>query len=217
MSTDPVNQPIKPSVSPAFQTDLVARSLHLMDPQRTALVVIDVQQKLIPLVANHAGIVHNINRLLRGAKLLQVQTLLTEQYPQGLGPTILQVRELVTGCTEKSMFSCRQLVQQFSAWQELGIEHLVLVGIETHVCVQQSCLDLLAQGFAVQVIVDAVGARQSLDHRIALQRMASLGATLTTTEAALFEWCVDSTNPNFRAISQLVKESAPPFPESHCP
>lgn len=196
---------------------MTTRSLHLMDPQRTGLVIIDVQQKLIPLIANQTGIVHNVSRLIRGAKLLQVATLMTEQYPQGLGATLPNLRELVASCAEKSMFSCRQLAQQFADWQEQGIEHLVLAGIETHVCVQQTCLDLLAQGFAVHVAVDAVSARQSLDHRVALQRMASVGATWTTTEATLFEWCVDSAHPQFRAISQLIKESAPPFPESHCP
>ena len=97
----------------------------------------------------------------------------------------------------------------FDGLSESGIYNLLLCGIESHVCVAQSALDLLAQGFNVFVCVDAIGARSAVDHRVAIRRLENSGVTLTTTEAALFEWCEKAGSKNFKQISKLVQQTKP--------
>lgn len=180
-----------------------------MNPDDTALLVIDVQERLAPVVGDSERMVWNCGRLLRGAAALGVATAATEQYPEKLGPTVPELAEQLTGASPKRMFSCRECDGLLDAWQAAGRHRVLLAGIETHVCVQQTALDLLSAGFRVYLAVDAAGSRNPLDHQTALQRMTAAGVTPTTTEAALFEWCVDSTADAFKAISGLAKESAP--------
>ena len=190
------------------------RSPLLMNRNDTALIVIDVQEKLLPLVRDHQRIVWNISRLLSGAGTLGVQVIGTEQYPQGLGNTIESIAGPLRSLSrqsvaEKTMFSCRECASIFSTFSEHGVCNILLCGIETHVCVAQTALDLVATGFNVFVCVDAVGTRNELDHSTALRRLENCGVTPTTTEAALFEWCEDSKNDEFKAISKLVRETEP--------
>ena len=110
---------------------------------------------------------------------------------------------------KRQAFSCGECGEIFTAWRDKGIWKVLVCGIETHVCVGQTVHDLLGEGFRVYVAADAVAARGHFDHDIALRRMDSSGATLTTTEAALFEWCSAAGTPEFKQISQLVKESPP--------
>jgi nicotinamidase-related amidase len=185
------------------------RSNQLMNASNSALLVIDVQEKLIPLICNHRKVVWNIGRLIDAAKLLGVRVLVTEQYPKGLGHTITELRERLSVTPEKSMFSCRECAELFAPLKADGIDNLLLVGIETHVCVQQTALDLLAQGFNVFLAIDAMGSRFELDYLTAIERMKGCGATATTSEAAMFEWCESAANPQFKQISQLVRQAAP--------
>ncbi len=110
---------------------------------------------------------------------------------------------------EKLMFSCRECDSVFMELSDSGVHKLLVVGIESHVCVLQSVLDLLASGFSVYVGVDAVGSRCKQDHRTAIRRMESSGAALVTTETALFEWCEVAGTSEFKTISRLVQESEP--------
>lgn len=190
-------------------SQMPSRSNQLMNASNSALLVIDVQEKLIPLVVNHRRLVWNIGRLLDAAKLLGVRVLATEQYPKGLGPTVAELRGGLATAPEKSLFSCRECTGLFAPLQAEGIDNLLLVGIETHVCVQQTALDLLAQGFNVFLAVDAVGSRFELDQATAIERMKACGTIATTTEAAIFEWCESSAHPQFKQISQLVRQPAP--------
>lgn len=185
------------------------RSPELMTPQDTALLVIDVQEKLVPHIHNHPRVVWNVRRLVDGAKILGVPVLATEQYPKGLGPTVSPLREKLGPLPEKLMFSCRECWHLFADLPNQERHRILVCGIETHVCVQQTVLDLLAQGWRVYVAVDAVSSRYPLDHEIALRRMELAGAVLTTTEAALFEWCVQAGTPQFKQISQLARELPP--------
>jgi nicotinamidase-related amidase len=185
------------------------RSNQLMNAGNSALLVIDVQEKLLPLIPNHRRIVWNIGRLLDAAKLLGVRSLATEQYPKGLGATVAELRERLPEPPEKSMFSCRECSALFAPLRDEGIDNVLLVGIEAHVCVQQTALDLLAQGFNVFLAVDAIGSRIELDYSIAIERMKGSGATATTTESVLFEWCESSANPQFKLISQMVRQQPP--------
>jgi isochorismate hydrolase len=110
---------------------------------------------------------------------------------------------------EKRAFSCLGSSEIVAELERQPVAKWLVVGIETHVCVQQTVLDLLAAGFRVYIAIDAVGSRDATDHRTALARMDGAGATLTTTEAALFEWCQTSEAPQFKRISQMIKQTPP--------
>lgn len=180
-----------------------------MSRDDSALLVVDVQDKLVRLIPGHERLVWNIRRLIDGAKILDVPVAATEQYPKGLGPTTAELAERLGEIPAKLAFSCGGCPDIFAGFQDQGIHKILVAGIETHVCIQQSVFDLLAEGFSVYVAVDATGSRFSIDSETALRRMDSAGATLTTAEAALFEWCDVAGTPEFKQISALVQEQQP--------
>ncbi len=135
-----------------------------MTPRDTGLLVVDVQQKLAPLIQGHERIEWNIRRLLDAARLFEMQVLATEQYPQGLGPTVPSIAERLTEVAEKTRFSCGACGLLFEGLLANGIRKLLVCGIETHVCVQQTSLDLITAGFEVYLAADAVGSRFAIDH-----------------------------------------------------
>lgn len=188
---------------------MLPRSPDLMSADDTALLVVDVQERLIRLIPGHARLIWNIRRLIDGARILELPVAATEQYPQGLGPTVAELAGRLGQIPSKLTFSCGGCPDLIAGLEERGVSKFCVAGIEAHVCIQQTVLDLLAHGLRVYVVADAVGARFDVDYQIALRRMDSAGATLTTTEAALFEWCQQSGTPQFKQISQLVRETAP--------
>jgi nicotinamidase-related amidase len=191
-------------------SNTLLRSPELMNRDDSALLVVDMQAKLLPLIPGHQRLIWNVRRLIDGAKILNVATAATEQYPKGLGPTTPELASLLGTIPSKTAFSSCECGEIFTAWRDRGIWKILVCGIETHVCVGQTVHDLLGEGFRAYVPADAVGARGAIDHEISLRRMDSAGATLTTTEAALFEWCGRAGSPEFKQISQLVKEAPPP-------
>jgi nicotinamidase-related amidase len=188
---------------------VAARSPELMSRHDTALLVVDVQTRLLEAMAPPPTLVWNIRRLIDGAQALGLPVAATEQYPRGLGSTTRELAERLGEIPAKLMFSCRECGGLFEPWRDQGVYKILVVGIETHVCVQQTVLDLLAVGFRAYVAVDAVDSRFAPDREIALRRMESAGATLTTTEAALFEWCEVAGTAEFKTISALVRETSP--------
>lgn len=197
------------SSSPANQLPPLPRSPELMSRSDTALLVVDVQDKLVSLLPDHARLTWNIRRLLDGAKLLGVPAAATEQYPQGLGATTSELAQRLDPIPAKLRFSCGECAGLFAEGGPLDAFKILVAGIEAHVCVQQTVFDLLASGRRVYLAVDAIGSRHRIDYDIALRRMESAGATLTTTEAALFEWCEVAGTPEFKEISRLVREGPP--------
>ena len=187
------------------------RSPELMSRGDTALLVVDVQEKLVPAIAGQARVVWNVRRLVDGAKILGLPVVgHASSIRKGLGPTVAELAERLGPVPSKLTFSCGgcpELV--FEDLRDRGIHKILVCGIEAHVCVQQTVLDLLADGWRVYVAVDAVGSRFEVDCRTALGRMDSAGATLTTTEAALFEWCEVAGTPEFKQISRLAREAGP--------
>jgi nicotinamidase-related amidase len=204
-----MNTPETPASAAANNNDPLARSPELMSPADTSLLVVDVQEKLMRLIPGAATIVWNIRRLLDGARILQVPVLASEQYPQGLGPTVPQLAGLIGNIPGKVAFSCLGCAEVAAALDSDERPKVLLAGIEAHVCIQQTALDLLWAGHRVYLAVDAIGARFARDYEIALRRMESSGVTLTTTEAALFEWCQAAGTSQFKQISALVRESPP--------
>jgi nicotinamidase-related amidase len=187
----------------------LSRSPELMSPEDTALLVVDVQEKLMPLIPDSKRIVWNLRRLLDGAEAVGLRVLATEQYPQGLGPTVAELATRLGKIPSKLTFSCGGCEPFATALEALGASKVMVSGIEAHVCVQQTVLDLLASGYRVYIPVDAVGSRYAVDYETGLRRMESAGAMLTTTEAALFEWCQVAGTPPFKTISALVREKPP--------
>jgi nicotinamidase-related amidase len=190
------------------------RSQYLMNCHDTALLIVDFQEKLVPLIQDHQRVQWNIQRLIEGAHTLGVRIVATEQYPQGLGKTVPIVLDAlknagVADLPAKTMFSCRQCRDAIASLRVSGIQKILIAGIETHVCVAQTGFDLLAEGFSIYLAVDAVGSRHAKDHQIAIGRLENAGATPTTTEAALFEWCETADNVGFKRISQLIRQSSP--------
>jgi nicotinamidase-related amidase len=187
----------------------MAPSPELMSREDTAVLVVDVQQKLIELIPDGPRVVWNIRRLLDAAALFGIPTPGTEQYPQGLGPTVPELAGRLGALPGKTRFSCAACAGTLQDWLAAGRNKVLAVGIEAHVCVQQTVLDLLAAGFRTYVAADAVGSRDPFDREIAVRRLESSGATITTTEAAMFEWCGDSQDPAFKRLSALVRENPP--------
>jgi len=190
------------------------RSAQLINPDDTALVVIDMQEKLLPVVSQNEQILANVERLLSTAEILSVPVVATEQYPKGLGPTVTSLSEVIVrtnaewssaGLPAKTMFSCRECESAFKPLQSNGVKNLLLCGIETHVCIAQTALDMIAAGFNVQLCVDAMGSRFPLDHEVAIRRMEAEGCSITTTEAAMFELCEKAGNDAFKAIAKLLR------------
>jgi len=178
-----------------------------MSRGETALLVVDVQEKMMPAIADNARVVWNVRRLIDGAKILGLPVVGTEQYPKGLGATVAKLAERLGPMPSKLTFSCGGCPELFEDLRARGICKILVCGVEAHVCVAQSVLDLLADGWRTYVAVDAVGSRFELDYRTALGRMDSAGATLTTTEAALFEWCQAAGTAEFKQISRLARET----------
>jgi nicotinamidase-related amidase len=174
--------------------------------QHGALLVVDVQEKLLEHIQDREGVIANSLRLVKGAKHLHMPVWATEQYPKGLGPTIAPIAELIPQRPAKTTFHCCAVPQLLEQLYGRQIRHVTLVGIEAHVCVAQTALELLGLGFRVQVPADAVGSRHKIDWEFALRRIEHAGASVSTTEAVLFEWTERSDRPEFKAISALVKE-----------
>jgi nicotinamidase-related amidase len=173
--------------------------MSLLDRQRAALLVIDVQEGFRPY-ERFAAVAAATSKLVEGARLLGVPILVSEQYPKGLGSTAPEVGLDGEPRIEKTVFSAAR-----AGGFDLGNAEQVLVcGIETHVCVSQTVHDLLEDGFEVHVAADAVASRHELDDIRALARMERAGAIVTTVEAALFELLERAGTPEFKAVQKLV-------------
>jgi nicotinamidase-related amidase len=177
-----------------------------MSPADTALLVVDVQVKLVPSILDHAALIRNLVFLVDTAKMLGLPVQATEQYPKGLGPTVAELAERIPERPEKVAFSCCAIPGVIELLDREARPKVVLTGIETHVCILQSALDLLQRDFRVYVPIDAMGSRAKVDHDVALKRMEQAGAILTTTESAAFEWVGSSAVPQFKEFSRMVQE-----------
>ena len=172
----------------------------------TGLLVIDVQDKLLPLIPDTPILVANIAFLIDAARLLNMPVQATEQYPRGLGSTVNVLAQRLPDRPDKVAFSCCAIPAVVETLHREARPKVVLAGIETHVCVLQTALDLLALDFRVYLPIDAVAARYRIDHDVALHRLEQAGAILTTSEGCVFEWMGTSSHPRFKEISRLVQE-----------
>jgi len=195
--------------------------MALLDATRSILVVIDLQGKLVNMVHRPAQVLEASRRLMRLADLFAVPVVLTEQYPKGIGPTEASIRATFDGLAtptfflEKTAFGCcgdagfEDLLRQARPGLAPARRQIVVAGIEAHVCVLQTVLELLAAGQEVHVAWDAVSGRGEEYRRHALDRMAAAGAVLTNHESVAFEWARDKNHPSFKALNALMKEGQP--------
>ncbi len=184
--------------------------VNFLEAQSAVLVVVDVQEKVLATVTSSPGerIIDRIGRLIRAARILDVPVLHTEQYPKGLGPTDGHVkRSLPAGSHPivKSTCSCWRDEAFRIALQRTEREHVVLAGLEAHVCIQQTALDLLRVDYVPFVAADAVGSRCETDFQRALERMRRAGAEVSTAEALIFELVERCDHPKFRDILKVIK------------
>ena len=176
--------------------------MPLLAAKNAMLVVIDFQAKLMPAIHDGEAVLLNAGRLAEAARLLDVPRVLTEQYPRGLGATVSALAEVAPAITKMSFDACAE-----PAFLEAvaGDQELVICGCEAHVCVGQTVLTLLEHRRRVVVVADAIGSRVPQSREIALQRMASHGAEIVTTEMVLFEWLRSAEHPQFRTVSKLIR------------
>ena len=173
----------------------------------TVLVIIDVQGKLANLMEYRELLVANISRLIRAANLLEIPIIATEQRPDKLGPTVPDLAMLMSNVTpiKKESFSCAGNNEFLEVLSALNQGQIILAGIETHVCVYQTAVDLIESDYQVHVVADAVCSRNALNHKYGLDRMKSEGAILSTTEIALFECIRTASDARFRTMIEIVK------------
>ncbi len=180
----------------------------MLSTDNTILLVIDIQGKLAQIIHEKDAVVANTERMIKGAQILGIPVLWTEQVPEKLGPTVPEIAVLLANAGQpigKASFSCCGVVPFMESLKVLGRKQILVTGIETHICVYQTTLDLLNLDYEVQIIADAVSSRTSENKAVALERMKDAGATLTSTEMALFELLRVADGDKFRAISKLVK------------
>jgi nicotinamidase-related amidase len=180
--------------------------IPVLTAKDSLLVVIDVQGKLAEAMCDREELFENICRLAKSAKLLDIPILVTEQLPDKLGPTRKEIADPLAGAPfiTKSSFSCCGEPKFIEALKSSGKKQVVLCGIEAHICVTQTALELLTQGFAVYLVADAVSSRSPNSKQLAIERMRHHGAEIITTEMALFEWLRDAAHPSFREVRKLL-------------
>ncbi len=174
---------------------------------RTGLLAVDLQERLLPAMNERERVVANARRLILGAALMRLPFWVTEQYPKGLGPTVPEVRELLGEVRplEKLTFSAYTASGLMEGVISRSVTEVVLCGIEAHVCVTQTCLDLLDAGMRVFVVRDAITSRTIENCAAGIDRMRAAGAILVTTEMILFELMEKAGAPGFKELQRLVK------------
>ena len=180
----------------------------MITPKEALLLIIDVQGRLAQGVFHSADLEKNISKLVRSCSVLDVSVLVTEQYPKGLGHTLDSLRELLGGNVpvEKLSFSCCGNGDFMKQLRSFNRNDILVVGIETHVCVYQTAVDLVEFGYNVHLVTDAVSSRTEENKMLGIRCIEKAGAALTSTEMAVFELLRVAEGERFKAISKIIKE-----------
>ncbi len=174
---------------------------------QAALMVIDIQGKLAELMHDRDALFENASRMIRGAKVIGLPIVWTEQYPKGLGPTSPEIADLLEGGTAlaKTSFSCCGDEEIMKAVEATGRRQVLLLGIETHICIYQTALGLIEAGYEVYVVTDAVSSRKAPNRTLGLSRMKDAGSIMTSVEMSLFEMLGVAEGETFKAMVKIVK------------
>lgn len=187
--------------------DLVKRHPAIMRRADSAILVVDMQEKLMGVMKDRYDVIMRTTALVNAAAILSVPVLVTEQYPKGLGHTDKRLAPSLEAASffEKTSFSAVGEPSFVSALEKLGRRHIALAGIETHVCIAQTALDLKVRGYEVTIAADAVTSRKASDRAVALQMLRAAGVTIATVEAIIFQMLEKSGGEEFKKILALVK------------
>ena len=179
----------------------------MLNPKNTALVIIDVQGRLARIMQKADDLFKNLAMLIKGARLLEVPIIWMEQLPDKLGSTVTEVSEHLDGLQpiSKGVFSCGQNDEFNATLDEINPENVVLAGIETHVCVYQSAMDLLKKNYNVEVVADATSTRLEHNKEIGLEKIRRAGGQITSVETALFELQGKATGNQFKQLIKIIK------------
>jgi len=175
--------------------------------ENTVLVLIDFQARLFPVMHEKEKLLRNVLKIARGAVVLEVPVIITEQYPKGLGPTLTEIKAVLPGIkpVEKVCFSCCDEESFCRSLEAPGRRQVLLAGIEAHICVYQTAMALARAGYQVQVVGDAVSSREPENKMVSLFTMGAAGIGVTTVEMALFELLRVARGDKFKRISEIVK------------
>ena len=177
--------------------------------ENTQAMLIDIQECLTPHIYDHENVLKKTVTLIKGLQALNIPIMLNEQYKKGLGDTLPEIREVLESNNAKSFEKVTfSVCDNNDAWHHLAQQNrstILLLGVEAHVCVLQTALDLLDNGMQPVIIADAVGSRFPYDKKQAIRRIRRAGGVITTVETILFELCRSSEDPAFKTISSLIK------------
>ncbi len=181
----------------------------LMRREASRLLLVDMQERLVPAIAGYDAVERNCLRLLQACRILEIPVTVSEQSPAGLGPTVPPLAAAAGDAPrfEKLEFSCLRDTA-LAAHLAADARDIVLCGLEAHVCVLQTAFDLLARGRRCFVVADAVGSRTEDNKQAGLRRLEQAGAQIVTTEMALFEWLERAGTPAFKEVSRLIRKAA---------
>jgi nicotinamidase-related amidase len=179
----------------------------VLSKENTALIVVDVQEKLLPYVSDKEEVVKNLRMLIKFADIMDIPVVLTEHYPKGLGRTVPEIKEVLNSYEpiEKVIFSCFGSEEFKSKLSELGLKTLILAGIESHICVEQTALDALFAGYEVHIISDAISSRTPRNLNIGIEKARQFGAVISSTEMAMYEIMERADTQEFKEVLKLVK------------
>ncbi|MEG0156920.1 MAG: hydrolase [Anaerovoracaceae bacterium] len=178
-----------------------------IEKNNTAVIAIDFQERLMPAMRDEEELCASVVKMVKGARVMNVPILVTQQYTRGLGDTIEPIKEALGEFSpiEKTSFSAFGAEEFVAELEKTGAKTVILFGIEAHICVQQTALDLIERGYDVFVATDCCSSRKKHDKKTAFQRMAQSGAVLTTVEAVLFEFVGGAKEEGFKQISAIIK------------
>jgi len=179
----------------------------LLEIENTLALLIDFQVRLLPSISNHEELEETTAAFIKGCRILDLPILVMQQYTKGLGETTEKLKAALGAFEpiEKLCFSCCPNPEFSEKLLDAGRKNIIVSGIEAHVCVQQTVLDLLAEGYCVYVLADCIGSRKDNDYRFSLERMRQAGAVITTMESVLFELLGAADHPKRKEISNLIK------------
>lgn len=181
--------------------------MKILGKDESLLLIIDVQEKLVNALEKET-VVKKTETLTKAAKILEIPTIVTEQYPKGLGPTVETIKNHLAADTkiiEKSSFSAVKEEGFLETLKSLNKKQIVICGIETHICVHQTAAELIEEGFEVYVAKDATASRNKYEFKQGIERMKDNGAKISCVEIILFEWLESSKNPHFKELQGLIK------------
>ena len=175
-------------------------------PEHTLLVIVDPQEKFRKVISAMDRIINNTSKLIRAAQLLDIPILVTRQHPEKLGDIVTELQDLATTPIDKQSFDCFEDASFSKKVTALQRSHLMICGIESHICIFQTAIHAKSKGFTTHLIADAISSRKQIDHDIALQRMSMEGVHIASAEMVLFQLMKDAQHPMFRQICSRVTE-----------